>query len=128
MGGVGARRRSPRRDDRPPGHAGWVQAVRAPQGESGAQCPGGGEEAATGVPGEDSLGQRRGLRGAASSGIVCFDVEGMSAGETVDRLDSLGFVATVTPYATTHARLAPSVLNLPEEIDAAIAAVREIAS
>ena len=68
------------------------------------------------------------LSAATSSGIVCFDVDGMSAGETVDRLDSLGVVATVTPYATTHARLAPSVLNRPEEIDAAIAAVREIAS
>jgi selenocysteine lyase/cysteine desulfurase len=68
------------------------------------------------------------LAQSVSSGIVCFDVDGMSAGETVDRLGSRGIVATVTPYATTHARLAPSVLNAPEETDAAIAAVREIAS
>jgi selenocysteine lyase/cysteine desulfurase len=65
---------------------------------------------------------------SVSAGIVCFDVDGMSAGETVAHLFARGVVATVTPYATTHARLAPSVLNLPEEVDAAIAAVRGIAS
>ena len=68
------------------------------------------------------------LAESVSSGIVCFDVEGMSADATVGRLGARGVVATVTPYATTHARLAPSIINSPEEVDAAIAAVREIAA
>ncbi|HJU86566.1 MAG TPA: aminotransferase class V-fold PLP-dependent enzyme [Gemmatimonadota bacterium] len=68
------------------------------------------------------------LAESVSSGIVCFDVEGMSAASAVDRLGALGVVATVTPYATTYARLAPSILNSPEEVDAAIAAVRQVAS
>jgi selenocysteine lyase/cysteine desulfurase len=68
------------------------------------------------------------LAESVSSGIVCFDVEGMSAAAAVDRLAARGVVATVTPYATTYARLAPSIINSPEEVDAAIAAVREVAS
>jgi selenocysteine lyase/cysteine desulfurase len=68
------------------------------------------------------------LADTESSGIVCFDVEGMSAPSAVDHLGRLGVVATVTPYATTHARLAPSILNTPDEVDAAISAVREVAA
>ena len=67
------------------------------------------------------------LSESVSAGIVCFDVDGMSAAETVARLGASGIVATVTPYATTHARLAPSVVNTPEEVDVAIEALREIA-
>ena len=37
-------------------------------------------------------------------------------------------VASVAPYASQHVRLTPSILNTPAEIDAAIAAVREVAS
>ena len=68
------------------------------------------------------------LSESVSSGIVCFDVEGMSADEVVDRLAGQRVVATVTPYAVTHARLAPSILNSPEEVDAAITAVRSVAA
>jgi selenocysteine lyase/cysteine desulfurase len=62
-----------------------------------------------------------------SAGIVCFDVGGMSADGAVRRLADRGVVATVTPYATTHARLAPSIVNTPEEVETAIAAVAEVA-
>ena len=68
------------------------------------------------------------LAESVSSGIVCFDVEGMSASTAVGRLGARGVVATVTPYATTYARLAPSILNSPDEVDTAIAAVREISA
>jgi selenocysteine lyase/cysteine desulfurase len=63
-----------------------------------------------------------------SAGIVCFDVAGMSADAVVRRLADRGVVATVTPYATTYARLAPSIVNTPEEVEAAIAAVAEVAA
>ncbi len=65
---------------------------------------------------------------SVSSGIVCFDVEGMSAPTAVAHLGRRGIVATVTPYATTHVRLAPSILNSPDDVDAAIAAVHDVAS
>ena len=67
------------------------------------------------------------LSKSVSSGIVCFDVEGMSAATAVSRLFARGIVATVTPYATTYVRLAPSIVNTPDEVDAAISAVREVA-
>ena len=38
-----------------------------------------------------------------------------------------GIVATVSPYATSYARLAPGLLNSPEEVDQVLAAVRSLA-
>lgn len=62
-----------------------------------------------------------------SAGIVCFDVAGLTAGSVVRRLDDRGVVATVTPYAVRHVRMAPSIRNTPEEIDTALATVEELA-
>jgi isopenicillin-N epimerase len=36
-------------------------------------------------------------------------------------------VASQTPYETSYARLTPGLLNSPQEIDAALRAVRELA-
>lgn len=63
-----------------------------------------------------------------SSGIVCFDVDGRSPEAVVGDLAARRVVATVTPYATRYVRLSPAMVNSPEEIDAAIAAVREVAA
>jgi isopenicillin-N epimerase len=61
-----------------------------------------------------------------SSGIVCFDVDGMGPDAVVSRLDEKQIVATVTPYATPHVRLTPSIMNTPAEIEMVLAAVREL--
>lgn len=58
-----------------------------------------------------------------SAGIVTFDVAGLSPAEVVRRLHAERIVASTTPYARSHARLAPSLLNSPAEIDRALAAV-----
>ena len=63
-----------------------------------------------------------------SSGIVCFEVDGRSPEEVVRGLAAHRVVATVTPYATRYVRLSPAMVNTPEEIDAAIAAVQDAAS
>jgi isopenicillin-N epimerase len=52
-----------------------------------------------------------------SAGLVCFEVEGLSPEQVVARLHERGIVASVTPYATRYARLAPSLLTSPEEVD-----------
>jgi isopenicillin-N epimerase len=52
-----------------------------------------------------------------SSGIVCFDVRGMSADNVVRRLRQRAIVASATPYAVRYARLTPSIRNTPEEVD-----------
>jgi len=61
-----------------------------------------------------------------SSGIVCFDVDGMDPQETVDRLRQHGIMGSVTPYANHYARLAPGLLTSPEDIDATIRAVHQL--
>ncbi|MET0516839.1 MAG: aminotransferase class V-fold PLP-dependent enzyme [Nitrospiraceae bacterium] len=61
-----------------------------------------------------------------SSGIVCFEVDGMEPQETVDRLRRRGIMGSLTPYTNHYARLAPSLLTSPEEIDATIKAVHQL--
>src|SRR5204862_5421003 len=62
----------------------------------------------------------------ASAGIITFDVAGMTPEQVVKRLEAKRIVASTTPYATSYARLAPSLLNTPEDVDAALRAVREL--
>jgi isopenicillin-N epimerase len=65
--------------------------------------------------------------GSLSAGLVCFEVDGLSPQQVVDRLLARGIVATVTPYAQSYARVAPSVLNTPAEIDRTLRAIRALA-
>jgi isopenicillin-N epimerase len=62
----------------------------------------------------------------ASAGIITFDVAGMTPEQVVKRLEAKRIVASTTPYATSYARLAPSLLNTPDDVDAALRAVREL--
>ena len=64
---------------------------------------------------------------ALSAGLVTFEVEGVSPDEVVKRLLARNIVASSTPYHVSYARLAPSLLNDPGEVDAALRAVRGIA-
>ncbi|HSF67606.1 MAG TPA: aminotransferase class V-fold PLP-dependent enzyme [Nitrospiraceae bacterium] len=52
-----------------------------------------------------------------SSGIVCFDVEGMTPRQVVERLRQKKIIGSVTPYATQYARLAPSLLTSTDDIE-----------
>jgi selenocysteine lyase/cysteine desulfurase len=61
-----------------------------------------------------------------SAGIVCFEVGGLSPEGVVERLRQRGIVGSVTPYAAHYARLAPGLLNSPEEVDRVIKAVYEL--
>jgi selenocysteine lyase/cysteine desulfurase len=64
---------------------------------------------------------------ALSAGLVCFDLRGLAPRAVVARLREHGIVATTTPYATSYARLAPGLLNSPEEVETTLAAVRALA-
>ena len=59
-----------------------------------------------------------------SAGIVCFDVRDFSPETVVDRLRARGIIATATPYSPSYARVSPSILNTPSEVDRALAAIR----
>jgi len=62
-----------------------------------------------------------------SSGLVCFDVDGVPQVDVVERLHGKGIIASATPYRQSYARFAPSLINNPAEIDRAVAAVAEMA-
>ncbi len=63
-----------------------------------------------------------------SAGIVCFDVEGRSPASVVEHFAEQDIIATTTPYATVHARLTPCIYNTPQEIDAALGALRSMSN
>jgi selenocysteine lyase/cysteine desulfurase len=65
---------------------------------------------------------------ALSGGLVCFEVAGRDARDVVRALGARRVVATVTPYREGYVRLGPSIANSEVDVDAAIAAVRAIAT
>ena len=81
-----------------------------------------------------SLAQNRKVRvhtpmsGDLSAGLVAFEVEGLSPEEVVKRLLEHRIIASTSPYAVTYARLAPSLVNTPEEVERAARAVHALAS
>jgi isopenicillin-N epimerase len=62
-----------------------------------------------------------------SAGIVCFEVGGHDAEEVGKKLVARKIVAGASPYLPSYPRFSPGVMNTPEEVDAAVRAVREIA-
>ena len=65
--------------------------------------------------------------GDLSAGLVAFEIEGMKPEDVVKRLGDQKIVASTSPYAVTYARLAPSLVNTPEEVDRAARAVIALA-
>lgn len=62
-----------------------------------------------------------------SSGLVCFEVNTMTPEAAVARLLERRVVASASPYAKSYIRLAPSLVNSPADVDAALTAVRSLA-
>jgi selenocysteine lyase/cysteine desulfurase len=61
-----------------------------------------------------------------SAGIVCFEVAGMTPRQVIERLRHRKIIGSVTPYATQYARLAPSLLTLPEDIERTLGEIRKL--
>ncbi|MFB3906264.1 MAG: aminotransferase class V-fold PLP-dependent enzyme [Acidobacteriota bacterium] len=61
-----------------------------------------------------------------SAGIVCFDLEGLTPAEVVSRLREKHIVASETPYEPSHARMTPGIINSPEDVEKALAAIRAL--
>jgi selenocysteine lyase/cysteine desulfurase len=61
-----------------------------------------------------------------SAGINCFEIEGLSAKETVKKLHKKNIIATASPYRKSYARLTPSIINSETDIERAIEALRGI--
>jgi selenocysteine lyase/cysteine desulfurase len=63
-----------------------------------------------------------------SAGIVCFEVTGMGPRQVVEKLRQRDIIGSVTPYATKYARVAPSLLNSPVEIEKTLREIRNLRS
>jgi isopenicillin-N epimerase len=61
-----------------------------------------------------------------SSGIITFEVDGLTPAQVVKKLHEKRIVASSTPYATSYARLAPGLINAPADIDRALAEIRAL--
>jgi isopenicillin-N epimerase len=59
-----------------------------------------------------------------NAGMVCFDVKGLKAKDTVARLLSKGILASTTPYRVPVSRLACGIMNTPGEVEATLRVVR----
>ena len=66
------------------------------------------------------------MSGDLSAGLVSFEVQGIKPADVVKQLLARNIIASTSPYAITYARLAPSLVNTPEQVDLAVRAVREI--
>jgi selenocysteine lyase/cysteine desulfurase len=66
------------------------------------------------------------MSGDLSAGLVVFEVAGLTPADVVKQLLAKRIVASTSPYAITYARLAPSLVNTPQQVDEAVRAVREI--
>lgn len=62
-----------------------------------------------------------------SAGLICFDIDGKKPEDAVARLLEKRVVASASPYSNNCVRLAPSLLNSPEEIETTLRHVRELA-
>lgn len=65
---------------------------------------------------------------ALSAGICCFEIAGQNPEDTVKQLLARKIIASTSPYAVSYARLSAGLMNTPEQVDRALAAVRAIAT
>ena len=61
-----------------------------------------------------------------SAGLVCFDVKGLKAADTVGRLLSKKILASTTPYRVPLSRVACGIMNSPAEVESALRAIRSL--
>jgi len=64
---------------------------------------------------------------ALSAGLVCFDVDHLPPSAVIERLKAKKILASESPYAFKCARLAPSLLTSPEQIEVALREIRALA-
>jgi selenocysteine lyase/cysteine desulfurase len=67
------------------------------------------------------------LDAALSAGITCLDLAGWKPEQAVARLRERRIVASVTPYAEQHLRVAPSLVTSPADVDRVIEEIRLLA-
>ncbi len=64
---------------------------------------------------------------ALSAGLICFDVDGMKPAAVVEKLLARHVIASESPYAASHPRLSPSLLNDEKEVEQTLGYIRAMA-
>ncbi len=59
-----------------------------------------------------------------SAGLICFDIEGMKPTAVVEKLLEKKVIASESPYARSHPRLSPSLLNDEKEVEKTLGYIR----
>jgi selenocysteine lyase/cysteine desulfurase len=62
-----------------------------------------------------------------SAGLICFDLEGTKPAAVVEKLLEQRVIASESPYARSHARLSPSLLNNEKEVERVLGLIRAMA-
>jgi isopenicillin-N epimerase len=62
-----------------------------------------------------------------SSGLIAFEIDGVKSTDVVKRLHEKRIIASTAPYRESYARLAPSLVNSPEEIEITLRHIRALA-
>ena len=68
------------------------------------------------------------MSGDLSAGLVAFEVTGLKPEDVVKGLLDKKIIASTSPYAVSYARLAPSLVNTPKEVERAARAVNELST
>ena len=63
---------------------------------------------------------------AVAGGINCFEIAGVTPDQVVARLAQKRFRTTTSPYKVSYARVSAGIMNMPDEVDAVLRAIREL--
>jgi isopenicillin-N epimerase len=63
-----------------------------------------------------------------SAGIVCFDIDGMTQQQVVDKLHERKILASTTPYRVSYARVAFGLQNTTGEVERTLREIRALAA
>ncbi|MDH4057192.1 MAG: aminotransferase class V-fold PLP-dependent enzyme [Cyclobacteriaceae bacterium] len=66
------------------------------------------------------------MSASLSSGINCFEVDGLTPEEVVKKLTAKKIISSFSPYAVSYARLTPNIANTEEEVNKCIDALEKI--
>ena len=62
-----------------------------------------------------------------SAGLSCFEIQGVKPEEVDSKLAAKKIRTNASPYKVSYARVSAGIMNFPEEIDAVLREIREIA-
>lgn len=66
------------------------------------------------------------MSASLSSGINCYEVDGLTSEEVVKKLTAKKIISSFSPYAVSYARLTPNIANTEEEIMTCLKALENI--